>query len=335
MIKILRKLVNVSGVSGREGGISALIKELITPFCDEIKTDNLGNLIALKKGNSKSPKRIMLAAHMDEIGFITTFIDESGFIRFGTVGGINLVAAAYSQVVFESGVRGVIFPEGGLLPADFKANKFYVDIGAKNKKEAAKKVSVGDCFSLLPSLSKLSAKRFAGRPIDDRIGCALLVDIISKVNVCADDLYFVFTVQEEVGLRGARTSAYRIMPDYALAFDVTSTGDTPGADPMAVKLGGGAAIKIKDASVICDSTLVSLLQKTAQKNKIPYQNEILSAGGTDTAAMQLAGAGCAAGALSVPTRYIHSAVETFDLADAKACSELAIALLKQGFDNQE
>lgn len=332
MINILSKLVKVSGVSGREAEIAAVIKAMISEHCDSVKTDNLGNLIAIKHGSSETPKKIMLAAHMDEIGFITTFIEDSGLIRFGVVGGIDFNAAAYSQVVFENGLAGVMIPDQSIKAADYKFNKFYVDIGAKNKKEAERRVRIGDCFSLAPSLTRLCGGRIAGRPIDDRIGCAILIDIARRLESCADDVYFVFTSQEEVGCRGSKTAAFSIAPDYAIAFDVTSTGDMPGADPMAIKLGGGAAIKIKDSSVICDGALVGLLQSTAKAKKIPYQNEILTAGGTDTSSMQMAGTGCVAGALSVPTRYIHSGVEMIDIKDAKACSDLALALLARGFN---
>lgn len=332
MLNTLSKLIKISGVSGQEGKLADFIKTLISDYCDSVEIDNLGNLIALRRGSSHNPKKVMLAAHMDEIGFITTFIEESGLIRFGTIGGINFNAAAYSEVVFENGTVGVIIPEQKVAAADYKANKFYVDIGAKNKKAAERRIKIGDCFSLSSRLTKLYGSRIAGRPFDDRIGCAVLIDIAKRLKSCPDDVYFVFTVQEEVGCRGSKTAAFAIAPDYAIAFDVTSTGDTPGAEPMAVKLGEGAAIKIKDASVISDSRLVSLMQSTAKENKIPAQNEILTAGGTDTSSMQMAGSGAVAGALSVPTRYIHSAVEMIDINDAKACADLALALLARGLD---
>ncbi|NLK39354.1 MAG: M42 family metallopeptidase [Clostridiales bacterium] len=332
MLNTLKKLIKISGVSGREHNLAEFIKTLLADYCDRIERDTLGNLIAFKRGTAEKPKKVMLAAHMDEIGFMTTFIEDSGLIRFGTIGGINFNAAAYSEVVFEQGIKGVLIPDKSVAPADYKATKFYVDIGARNKKEAERRVKIGDCFSLSPSLIRLCGERIAGRPFDDRIGCAILIDIAKKLKSCPDDVYFVFTVQEEVGCRGSKTAAFTIAPDYAIAYDVTSTGDMPGADPMAIKVGEGAAIKIKDASVICDNRLVSLMQKTAKENKIPFQNEILTAGGTDTSSMQVAGNGAVAGALSVPTRYIHSGVELLDIKDAKACSALTLALLANGLD---
>ena len=177
--------------------------------------------------------------------------------------------------------------------------------------------------------TRLLGRRIAGRPLDDRIGCAMLIKIAEalKETPCRDDVYFVFSVQEEVGVRGSKTATFGIMPDIGIAYDVTGTGDTIGAKPMACSVGGGAAIKIKDASVLCDRELVEALAEVAKESEIKYQYEILVAGGTDTSSMQMTGAGCRAVALSVPTRYIHSGVEMLDLADAQACIDLTVAWL--------
>ena len=324
MTELVKKLIKTHSVSGRETGIAEVIKEEIKDFCDEVYTDSLGNLYAHKKG---SGKKIMFAAHMDEIGFFATYIEENGFIRVSPVGGVNLSSAAYTQVVFESGVSGVLVLEENSKAEDMsKAEKYYIDIGTKSRRQSEKKVSLGDFAVVKGDFTHLYGKRYAGRPFDNRIGCAVLISAAKEIKESENDLYFVFTAQEEVGCRGALPAAFTLEPDYAVAVDVTKTGDTPGAKCMEVKLGDGAAIKVRDSSAICDRHLVRLMCEAAEKNKIPYQLEILEKGGTDTGAMQRSGKGAAAGAISVPARYIHTSVETVDLSDAEACKRLVCAL---------
>ena len=317
--------MNISSVSGRENELLKKISSLIAPYVDEYDIDNLGNLIAYKKGSDENAKTVMLCAHADEIGFIVNYVEDNGYIRVASVGGINFKAAAYSKVVFENGTRGVIVPE--TKAEEYKADNFYIDIGADSKKAAEKKVNVGDFCSVEQSVDKLLGKRIVGRPFDDRIGCAVVFDIAKTLTTPKNNVYYVFSTQEEVGCRGAKTAANRILPDAALVFDVTLTGDTVGASPMAVKLGGGAAIKIKDASVICDRGITEKLTELAKTEKIPYQLEILKSGGTDTSSIQTAGMGVLAGALSIPSRYVHTAVEMVDLKDAEACRDLATAFV--------
>lgn len=325
----LKELCLCPAVSGREGAVRDKISELIAPLCDEVRVDELGNLIAHKKGVG-GKKSIMLAAHMDEIGFIVNYIEENGMLRIAPIGGISLTAAAYAGVVSERGVRGTVVPNAKAKPEDFKPDSFYIDIGAKSKKRAEAVVSIGDFFVVTPRLERLSGERVCGRPLDDRIGCAVLLCVAEALfgEKLDADVYYVFTAQEEVGCRGAKTAAFAIRPDVALCFDVTATGDTPEASPMACSLGGGAAIKIKDASVICDERTTAALCELAEQNKIKYQKEILLYGGTDTSSMQMSGAGARVGALSVPTRYIHSPSEMCDLADARACVALAAEFVK-------
>lgn len=322
MLNYLKKLIGIQSVSGREGRISEYIKGEIGEYFDECYTDALGNLICHKKGEGE---KIMFCAHMDEIGFIVTTVDDGGFVHFAPVGGINFTAAAFSEVVFESGLRGILVPEAGAKD-DLKAEKFAVDIGAKNKKEAEKLVKCGDTFAVAPKYMRLRGGNICGRPFDDKIACAILMSAAKNSADFKGDVYFVFSVQEEVGLRGSRVAAFAIAPDVGIALDVTATGDGYKAKPMEVSLGGGAAIKIKDSSVICDAKLVERMRDTAEREDIKYQLEVLTAGGTDTASMQLAGAGCKAGCISIPTRYIHSAVETVRISDAEAAEKLVVAL---------
>ena len=319
----LKKLCLTSSVSGREGKIREEIKAIITPFVDSVETDALGNLIALKKG--KGDKKIMLCAHMDEIGFIVNFIEDNGMIRVGTLGGIRLAAASFTMLVSDKGIKGALCANSDAQPADYKSDVMYIDIGAKTRKEAERYVSIGDTFVCEPSLSKLCGSRICGRPLDDRVGCLALLEIaerLSSVELNAS-VYFVFSVQEELGCRGSKPATFAIAPDIALCFDVTSTGDTPNAKPMACALGDGVAIKIKDNSVICHPELVAALCEIARAEKIPYQREVLTFGGTDTSSMQLTGYGSVAGALSIPTRYVHSGVELCDMKDIEAAINLS------------
>ena len=333
MLNLMKTLTAPRAISGREKAISDKLLSIIAPLTDRAWNDAMGNLIALKKGTAPDGerKKIMLCAHMDEIGFLVTFIEDSGYIRLAPIGGINYVAAAFSNVTFGNGVKGILVPVAGTQPADIKQDTVYVDIGAKDKKEAERKVQIGEFCALDGGITRLCGRRIAGRPLDDRIGCAVLVKIAEKLQETpvANDVYFVFSVQEEVGVRGAKTATFGITPDIGLAFDVTGTGDAMGAKPMACSVGGGAAIKLKDASVICDRELTEELTAIAKENGIKHQFEILLAGGTDTSSMQMSGAGVRAAALSIPTRYIHSGVEMLDLADAEACVDLTVAYLKK------
>ena len=330
MFDTLKSLLPLTpSVSGREKGICALLTEQMRPYTDEQRVDALGNLICVKRGRQGGERATLLMAHMDEIGFIVTYIEENGFLRVAPIGGISYLAAAYSHVVFENGVRGILVPEADVKRELPKAEKCYIDVGVASRAEAEKRVSIGDTCALLPQLTRLFEGRVSGRPLDDRIGCACLLEIARKLDAPEHDLYFVFSVQEEVGCRGAGPAAFGIAAENALIFDVTATGDEQGALPMAVKLGEGAAVKIKDASVICHQGLVQELLATAERHGIKTQCEILTAGGTDTSVVQKTGFGCRAGAISIPCRYIHSGVETVDLRDAKAAVELTLAFLQE------
>lgn len=329
LYQTIKELCLCPSISGREDKIRALLSEKIAPFADTVETDALGNLIAKKRGN-RAGARVMLCAHMDEIGFLVTFIEDDGWVRVAPVGGIRATSSVGSFVVSEKGTRGVLVAEDGVKPADLAVDKTYIDIGAKSRRETERRVAIGDFFVCRPELARLAGNRIAGRPLDDRVGCAVLLDVAERLSDgdFAGEIAYVFSVQEEVGCRGALPAAFGLAPDYALCFDVTGTGDVPGAKTMACKLGGGAAVKIKDSSVICHAGLVETLCTLAEEKGIRYQREILLYGGTDTSSMQLAGGGTRAGALSIPTRYIHSGVETCDLSDVTACADLATAFVK-------
>jgi len=315
MFTQLKKIVMPIGVSGDEGEISSVLASEIAPYVDKVYNDALGNLIAFKKGKGKNPKKLMFAAHMDEIGFMASYIDEKGFIRVSRLGGINYTAAAFTEVIFKNGTKGVLVPEARITQRDYRPENYYVDIGAKSRKDAQRRVKIGDTCRVAPSLFKLAGSRVAGRPIDDRIGCMMLLEAAKAAKDFENDTYFVFTVQEEVGVRGAKTSAFAITPDYAVAVDIGGAGDMPSCAPLAVNLGEGIAIKLKDAMVICNPRMIALMKDVAAEKNVPYQTEVLEGGGTDTCMLQQAAGGCIAGALSVPTRYGHSAVEVIDMND--------------------
>jgi putative aminopeptidase len=315
MFAQLKKFVYAHGVSGDEENISSVIASDIAPYVDKVYTDAMGNLIAFKKGKGENPKKLMFAAHMDEIGFMVSFIDDKGYLRVSKMGGINYNAAAFSEVEFGNGTLGVIVPEARTAAKDFRPEVFYVDIGAKSKKDAERRVRIGDTCRVSPKLIHLAGSRVAGRPIDDRIGCLMLFEAAKTAKSFENDTYFVFTVQEEVGVRGAKTSAFSIAPDWAVAADIGGSGDVPNCAPFEVVLGKGIAIKLKDGMVICHKKMVETMKSVAEAGDIPYQLEILESGGTDTCMLQQAAGGCIAGALSIPTRYGHSAVEVVDMND--------------------
>ena len=333
MYNLLKNLTAIPSITGHERKLGEYILNEIKDYVDEAYYDTMGNLIAFKKGSAKDAKKLMFAAHMDEIGMIVTHIDSKGYLRIAPIGGVNFASIAYSTVLFENGVCGVIIPESKTEANDWKYDKMYIDIGAKDKKDAEKKIKIGDTAIYAPSVKRMMHRRIAGHAFDDKIGCAVMIKAIKQAKEVVNDTYYVFTVQEEVGCRGSKTAAFAIQPDWAVAFDVTGTGDTINASPMEVSLGNGAAIKIKDASVICDTRVVDLLTAIAKDNGIKYQYEILMHGGTDTSSMQMTAAGALAGCVSIPTRYIHTGVEMLDLADCDACVDLTVKLLAYNLNN--
>lgn len=329
MINLVKKYQNAFSVSGNETELAEIIKEDLKSVCDSISVDAMGNLIAFKKGKDSS-KKLMIASHMDEIGFIAVNIEESGLIRVAPIGGINAVASCYHNVKFQNGVSGILIVEDGTKFADVTPNKLFVDIGADSAAKAKRKVKIGDLCAVAPMFKKLSTKRYTSKAYDDRVCCAISAYAALNCKTPAYDTWFVFTVQEEVGCRGAKPSSFAVMPDYAIALDVTPAPACGNPNHLTVKLGNGAAIKIKDSSVICSNKIVERLTDLAESNNIKYQYEVLLAGGTDTSAMQIAGAGSHAGCISLPTRYVHTPVETIDTDDLKACADLLIAFVENG-----
>jgi len=311
-MELIKKLTAVDSPSGREQKIRDVIYNEVKDLCDEIKTDALGNLI-VRKGSGGT--KIALAAHMDEIGVVITFKDEKGFYRFAPVGGLDTKNLVYRRVRFSDGTVGVIGIEDNAEKNEI--SKMYIDAGD------GAEINVGDMACFCGEFSE-SGNKIISKALDNRIGCYVLIEALKKLQNTKNEITFIFTVQEEVGLRGAKTAGFNLDSDYAIAVDVTDTGDTPECAPMAVKLGAGAAIKIMDRSVICHSEVRELLINKAKDNKIPYQLEILTAGGTDAGAVHVSGSGIKTGGISIPTRYIHSPSEMCDMRDVKSAIDLIV-----------
>lgn len=325
-MELLKKLTGTYSPSGNEGLIREVITEEIREYADEITTDNMGNLIVRKKGNGK---KILLAAHMDEIGLLVNFIDEKGFLRFAPVGGVMPYCALYQTVVFENGVEGTVaYEEKEDLKKDFSINKMYIDIGASSDREAMERVSIGDSAVFKGDL-RITGDMVTSKALDNRIGVYILIEVLKKIKSPENDLYFVFTTQEELGLRGARAAANAICPDVGLAVDVTDTGDTPNCNPMAVKLGDGPCIKFMDNSIITHKEVNDALKASAQNTQTPVQYEVLKFGGTDAGAIHTSGIGVKTGAVSVPTRYIHTPRETVNMTDVEGAINIISDFVSQ------
>lgn len=326
MKDLLKRLVETYGPSGNEEQIREVISREIQGKVDRITVDALGNLIAFKKG--KGSKKVMFSAHMDEIGLIVTHIDENGFLRFSNIGGHSPYVLLGQRVVFADGVVGIIDSEDIDDIKELQLPKMFIDIGAANKAEAEARVKIGDAAGLKREFADLG-KRVVSKAMDDRVGCAVLVETINRLGETpANDIYFVFSVQEEVGLRGAKAAAFGIDPDLGVALDVTAVGDYPKAKTMDVSLGKGAAIKIKDSSVMTHPKVKALMTEIAQANNIPYQYEVLERGGTDAGAIHLTREGVPSGCISIPCRYVHSQNEMVDMGDVEACVNLALGICR-------
>lgn len=316
---IFKKLVNAHSPSGDESACAEVIRELVTPYADEITSDPLGNLIVRKAGQGK---KLLFMAHMDTIGLIVTGYEENGFLRYSNLGYLDYKAMPFIPVRFKNGLRGVVALEDKTFEKSWKIKDTFIDIGARTKEEAIQMVKIGDTavFDYEP---KIMNGKIVSPYLDDKLGCAVLIKALMKLKECKNDTYFVFSVQEEVGTRGGKTAAYGIMADYAVAVDVTDTGDTPNIEnKMETKLGGGPAVKIMDRSIICHSEVVQALEKCAQENDIAVQREIITIGGTDAGAIHTTGVGAYTGAVSICTRYIHSPQEVADLKDVEDAATL-------------
>ena len=328
MLEILRELCTLDAVSGDEAAVRDYIINKIKNHC-EYKIDPLGSIIAFKKGKKTPMNKVMLAAHQDEVGFIVTYITDDGLLKLSAVGGINHEVAVGRQLHFAGGTVGVIGGKAVHQQSEeerskpVKLDSLTMDIGASSKAEAEKYVSLGDCAYFESNYTELGDGYLREKALDDRVGCAIMIDMLNKP--LPYDVTCVFTVQEEIGTRGAKTAAYTVNPDYAIVLETTTACDFSGNDgeKKVCLLGGGCVISYMDRGTIYDRELYRLGFDLAKKSDIPCQTKTLVAGGNDSGAIHTSVGGIRTVALSVPCRYLHSPSCTIKKSDAENTAKLA------------
>ena len=338
---LLKKLCETPGISGYEERIQKVIRKELEKVTDEVKVDKLGNVIGIKKAKKtsgkSSPKKVMIAAHMDEIGFMVRFIDKEGFLRFVPVGGFDPKTLIAQRVVVHGrkDIGGVI----GSKPIHIleeeerkkvpKIKDLFIDVGLK-KDEVSKIVKPGDFVTLDRNFKELNDQIITAKALDDRAGVYVMIESLKRVKDWEIDIYAVATVQEEVGLRGAIVSSFSVDPDAGIALDVTIASDLPGAkeEERVTNLGEGTAISLMDSHTISNKKLVDFLRNIAEDNKIKYQTDILLGGGTDAGAIQRSKSGVPVCTVSIPTRYIHSVVEMCNKEDIENSIKLMVKFLE-------
>ena len=322
MLKTLQALNACHGPSGDEGDVAALLEKLAMPYVDECRRDTMGNLIAHRKGGGS---RVMFAAHMDSIGCIVTHIEKEGYLRFCKVGGLHAAELLSTPVRFKNGVRGVVCLNETVEAKSMTLDDLYLDIGAHDADEARAMVQIGDT-AVFDTAVFAAGDRLISPYLDNRASCLAMLMAMEQLQESENDLYFVFTAQEELGLRGAKTAAYAIDPDYGVAVDVTPAADALGSKHSGSSvLGGGAAIKVMDSSVICHPQMVSRLEVLAEERGIPAQRDVIRSGGTDAGSIYLSRMGVLTGGISIPCRYIHAPQELVDRGDIEAAARLITA----------
>lgn len=336
-VPLLARICEAPGAPGFEKQIRKLVLSELKGLADSISTDNMGNVIAFKEGRS-SKKKTMVAAHMDEIGFIVTHIDDKGFIRFNPVGGFDPKTLSSQRVIIHGkkdvlGVMGskpihIMSPDERGKKAEIK--HFFIDTGM-SKQDVDKLINIGDSVTRYTELKEMG-ECVNAKSLDNRVSVFVLIETLRALKKSKEkpayDFYAAFTVQEEVGLRGASVAALEVKPDFSFGLDTTIAYDVPGSVPQerCTALGEGAAIKLMDSSVICDYRMIAYMKEVAKRNKIKWQPEILAAGGTDTASLQrMVPGGSISGAVSIPTRHIHQTIEMANRKDIAACIKLLTA----------
>lgn len=331
---LIKELTELNGVSGDEGEVREFLKNRIKPYADEITVDSMGNLIALKRGNPE--KRVMISAHMDEVGFIISGITDKGFLEFKTVGGIDTrviiskkVTVGKNKVPGVIGMKAIHLQKRSERESVPEIKELFIDIGAKDKKTAEEKVHLGDYAAFDTKFEKLSSSVFKAKAVDDRAGCAILAELIK--NPVKYDTYFCFTTQEEVGLRGARVAAHRINPDIALVIESTTCSDVHGFEEheQVTKMNGGAAVTFMDRTTVVNREFYKWLYKSAEKNGIKVQFKNSTSGGNDAGRIHLEKGGIKTASVSVPCRYLHSPCGMASLEDIEAVKGLAGLFLEK------
>ena len=321
-MKRLKQLTALYGPSGREARVAEYIEKQL-PTNAEVRRDPMGNLIVHLGG---AGTRLVFASHMDTVGMMVTRIDDGGYCYFTNVGGLDPASIAQQAVVFENGATGVVCISDDKVGKEIKLTDLYLDLGARDRVEAQALVSVGDMAMFAPQYHT-AGSRVLSTFLDNRAGCEILLRAMEVIKEPKNDLYFVFTAQEEIGTRGAGPAAFGIDGAVGIAVDVTATDDVPGAThDGTAKLGAGAGIKVLDHSVLCRNEIISAMERAAQARDIPVQKDIMKTGGTDAGAMATVRAGMMAGGISLPCRYTHAPVEVCDKEDLAACARLVAAM---------
>ncbi len=340
IVEVLEKLSNACGLAGREDEVRKIMKDSLKPYVDEISEDKLGNIIAVKKGKKSAPK-VMLAAHMDEIGLFVKTISKEGFLQFTKIGGIDdrILLGQKVLVHTEMGpLHGIIGSKPPHIQKEeerkkvFTYDELFIDIGAGSQEEAKKMgVKIGDPVSFDIKFARIGNDVVLGKAFDDRVGCAVMIEAMKMLKQTECTVYAVGTVQEEVGLRGATVAAFGIYPDVGIALDVTVAGDVPGVKEVEapVKMRKGPAIEVADMGLITHPKVLRLLVEAAEENNIPYQLETGLPGSTDAARIALTREGVPSGVVSVPTRYIHSPASMASLKDMENAVKLTVAALQK------
>jgi putative aminopeptidase FrvX len=332
MRELIKELTEAYGPPGYEDAVREIIQRHVTEYADSVDVDSLGNLHVVKNGGQEG-RRIMLAAHMDEIGLMVSNITDKGFARFTPLGGVHPHTLIGNRALFTNGALGVININNWLLHknTDLTHQSLYLDFGVQSAQDVP--VRVGDVAAFQRPFVELGETLLA-KSMDDRVGCAILIETLRRLENSPHELHFVFTVQEEFKMAGATTAAYRINPDISIAIDVTDSGDIPERKNIEVKMGQGPAIKVMDKGMLAHPGVRQWMEDTAQANEIPYQLEVLPFGTTDAKAMQITHSGSAAGVVSIPCRYVHTPSEMVRAADVEAAVLLLIALLSNpvGFE---
>jgi len=324
--KILDKLYTAKSPSGYEKNVAEVIESIATDAGFQCSRDALGNLLVHRKG---AGKRCIIDAHMDTVGFMATYIDENGYIRFDSIGGVSAADIQNAEVEFLNGTRGRISYEEKCEVGKRKVSSLFIDIGVRDEKSARELVLPGDSATFVGGIRELSGGRIMAPYLDNRIGCAILLHTLLSLKKCEYDVWGVFSAQEEVGLRGAKTAAYAIDADFAIVLDVTDSFDVPELSAYGeTKLSGGAAIKIMDRAFVAHPSIVSALVSAAEKGKIPYQRDVITAGGTDGGSINLSRGGVPTGGISVPVRYMHTPCEVADEDDISAAAKLLLHTLE-------
>ncbi len=325
----MKKLCGAHGVSGNEGGISSAIMEMISPYVDECKLDKLGNVIAVKRG-SGAKKKVAFTSHMDCAGYIVTHIEKNGNLRFSPLGESSPAALAYSRVVFPSGEWGIAVPDKR-ESKELAFADMHIEAGRADREDAEKAFSLGDTFTL-PAYADILGDKITSSSLDGRLGCAILIKAILKAQKPVCDTYFVFTVENLLGARGAKASVLPIDPDVIISVGESDTQAKENENLPPVSVGKGATALIKDKTVICDEWVVALIRDIAEKKKIPLQNEFSNIGLSDLSFMQVCGTGAAIGSVRTPIALKGTGAELASPADADCVYGIITELIKTDFD---